>query len=198
MAECGFAGETRRCRSSSADISADVEISASGAAGDSELFHSGVERTPIHSGSAPEPRSAGCEHPMEADQTEPRTGNQRGESLHERHRIEPRYGRSLDAPAARATRDERTGSLGTNGSCAYRTRAIPPAPDRGERAINAEKNLTHGRPQRPLVLVRDAGPASRSISRYRNEPLRAGARRWGPDRSRCPCAAPTPCAPWDA
>ena len=51
-----FAGETRRRRSRSAEISADAEISASGAAGDSELFHSGLERTPIHSGSAPEPR----------------------------------------------------------------------------------------------------------------------------------------------
>ncbi len=27
--------------------------------------------------------SVGCEHAMEADQMEPRTGNQRGESLHE-------------------------------------------------------------------------------------------------------------------
>ena len=60
------------------------------------------------------------------------------------------------------------------------------------------ENLRLSRPRRLLVLVRDAGPASRSISRYRSEPLRAGARRWGPDRSRCPCAAPTPCASWDA
>jgi len=43
-----FAGETRRRRSSSADISADAEISASGAAGDAELFHSGLERRPFH------------------------------------------------------------------------------------------------------------------------------------------------------
>jgi hypothetical protein len=41
-----FAGETRQCRSSSADISADAEISASGAAGDAELFRSGLERRP--------------------------------------------------------------------------------------------------------------------------------------------------------
>jgi len=43
-----FAGETGRCRSSSADISADAEISASGAAGDAELFSFGLERRPFH------------------------------------------------------------------------------------------------------------------------------------------------------
>jgi hypothetical protein len=43
-----FAGETRRCRSRSADISADAEISASGVAGEAELFHSRLEPRPFH------------------------------------------------------------------------------------------------------------------------------------------------------
>ena len=45
-----------------ADISADAEISASGAAGDAELFHSGLERRPFHAGRAAAPEAPN--HPI--------------------------------------------------------------------------------------------------------------------------------------
>ena len=98
--------------------------------------------------------------------------------------IVSRHGAFLDGWSFPSMRPLR-GLLGMNGPVesarmglgVYRTRAISARPDCGERAINAENIATHGRPRRPLVLVRDAGPASRSISRYRSEPLRAGARR---------------------
>jgi hypothetical protein len=46
LPEWVFAGEMRRCRSCSADISTDAEISASDAVGDAELFHSGLQGRP--------------------------------------------------------------------------------------------------------------------------------------------------------
>jgi hypothetical protein len=59
-------GGWRQCRSRFAGISADAEMSASGAAGGVELFHSGLEPRPSHAeaGRAPE----GPNHPLDFPQ----------------------------------------------------------------------------------------------------------------------------------